>query len=128
MKFYLLPCMIFMHIVDDYYLQGILASMKCRSWWKEHAPDPMYKGDYVMALLMHAFSWSFMVMIPAVAYLLLNGRTFNLAFAGFFIANMMLHAIVDNAKANDKKINLITDQTIHLIQIVATWSFVIGFV
>ena len=27
-----------MHIVDDYYLQGILAKMKQKSWWKEVAP------------------------------------------------------------------------------------------
>ena len=37
--------MVFGHIVDDYYLQGILASMKQKSWWKENAPDKMYEKD-----------------------------------------------------------------------------------
>lgn len=123
MKFYLLLCMIFMHIVDDYYLQGILASMKCRSWWKNNAPDKMYENDYKVALVMHAFSWTFMIMIPIVIYLLMNGKTIEPIFAGWFSANMMAHAFIDDAKANDKKINLCTDQTLHMIQIVVTWLF-----
>ena len=125
MQFYLLLCMIFMHIVDDYYLQGILASMKCRSWWKSNAPEKMYENDYKMALIMHAFSWTYMIMIPAVVYLLMNGKTIEPIFAGWFSTNMIIHAFVDNAKANDKKINLCADQTIHLIQIVVTWLFVL---
>ena len=32
-KIFILLFMIMMHIVDDYYLQGILASMKQKSWW-----------------------------------------------------------------------------------------------
>lgn len=121
MKFYMLLCMVFMHIVDDYYLQGILASMKCRSWWKEHAPEKMYEDDYIIALFMHAFSWTFMIMIPVAVYALTNGEASVVLFAWLFAANMLVHAAVDDAKANDKKINLITDQTIHLIQIAVTW-------
>ena len=56
--------MLFMHIVDDYYLQGILAKMKQRSWWEENAPQEKYKHDYKVALFMHAFSWTFMIMLP----------------------------------------------------------------
>lgn len=56
--------MIFMHIVDDYYLQGWLASAKQKKWWEENAPDKLYENDYAWALLMHAFSWSFMIMLP----------------------------------------------------------------
>ena len=28
--------MIFLHIVDDYYLQGVLAKMKQRKWWEDN--------------------------------------------------------------------------------------------
>ena len=57
--------MCFCHIVDDYYLQGILASMKQKSWWtKQESYEDKYKNDYIVALLMHAFSWSFMILIP----------------------------------------------------------------
>ena len=38
--------MIFCHIVDDYYLQGWLASAKQKSWWETNAPDELYKNDY----------------------------------------------------------------------------------
>ena len=37
------------------------------------------------------------------------------------IANMLTHAVIDHAKANKFQINLIQDQTYHLIQIIATW-------
>lgn len=35
MKLYLLLGMLFLHIVDDYYLQGWLASARQKSWWKK---------------------------------------------------------------------------------------------
>jgi hypothetical protein len=38
-----------------------------------------------------------------------------------YIANMIVHAFVDNLKANKFKINLVVDQSIHIIQIVVTW-------
>ena len=45
----LLLLMIFAHIVDDYYLQGILASMKQKSWWtKQEGYKSLYKNDYKM--------------------------------------------------------------------------------
>ena len=56
--------MIFFHIVDDYYLQGWLASAKQKSYWEQNAPDEMYKKDYIWALIMHSFSWAFMIMLP----------------------------------------------------------------
>ena len=39
-EIFMLLLMIFLHIVDDYYLQGILASMKQRGWWEKNAPRP----------------------------------------------------------------------------------------
>ena len=110
--------MIFLHIVDDYYLQGWLASAKQRDWWKENAPQKLYKYDYIWALLMHAFSWSFMVMLPIAFHL--NFTTSPLLIASFLL-NMFVHAFVDNMKANWKCINLWTDQIIHICQILCIW-------
>lgn len=109
--------MIFCHIVDDYYLQGWLASAKQKKYWQENAPDRLYKNDYKWALIMHSFSWTFMIMLP-IAYTM----KFNVdgLFVGAFIWNMLIHAFVDNAKANEKIINLWTDQTIHIFQIIIT--------
>jgi hypothetical protein len=118
----ILLTMIFLHIVDDYYLQGILAKMKVRNYWKRHYPDRTYKYDYIWALLMHAFSWTFMVMLP-IAYLM----NFNITglFAIAFLLNVLIHAFVDNLKANKQKINLIQDQSIHLLQIILTFAILL---
>lgn len=115
---FILLLMIFLHIVDDYYLQGWLASAKQRDWWKENAPQKLYEYDYIWALLMHSFSWSFMVMLP-VAFQL--DFAVDVSFIVCFLSNMYIHAVTDTSKANLKCINLWTDQLIHLCQIVATW-------
>ena len=47
----LLLGMLFLHIVDDYYLQGFLASAKQKSWWEKNEPNKMYSKDYIIALL-----------------------------------------------------------------------------
>lgn len=111
---FIILLMIFCHIVDDYYLQGWLASAKQKVYWKENAPDRLYRFDYIWALIMHAFSWSFMVMLP-IAF------TMSFSITPFFVyillINMMVHAITDNLKANKKLINLWVDQIVHLGQI-----------
>lgn len=122
MKFILiLLSMAFCHIVDDYYLQGWLASTKQKSWWEKNAPDKLYKNDYIMALFMHSFSWSFMIMIPIIVYSLVSGIGLKEWIVIPYFANMAIHCIVDDLKANKKKINLIQDQITHLIQILVTW-------
>ena len=106
--------MIFLHIVDDYYLQGWLASAKQKQWWKDNAPQELYKYDYIMALFMHAFSWTFMVMlVPSIVC--------STWYPILFIGHMCLHAFIDNEKANRKTINLVTDQFSHLVQIISIW-------
>lgn len=109
--------MIFCHIVDDYYLQGWLASAKQKSYWEQNAPDEMYKRDYIWALIMHSFSWAFMIMLP-VAYVC----DFNIGykFIIIFAFNVAIHAFTDNAKANWKIINLWQDQLVHIGQILLT--------
>lgn len=121
-KIFILFTMIFLHIVDDYYLQGWLASAKQKSWWEKNAPDKLYRHDYVVALFMHSFSWSFMIMLPTTIYLLIVGGTW-LPF--LYISNLVVHMYVDDLKANQHKINLIQDQSIHMIQILITWIFIL---
>lgn len=112
--------MVFFHIVDDYYLQAIspLASMKQRSWWEKHYPQKLYKYDYLVALLMHSMSWAFMVMLPISIY-----RSWDIdgTFILLFIVNTSVHAFVDHMKANWLLINLIIDQSFHMVQILSTF-------
>lgn len=116
--------MLFLHIVDDYYLQGILASMKQKSWWEKNAPDDLYKHDYIVALLEHAFSWTFMIMLPIlIAWLIGIIQVTVVEFAIMFVTNLVLHAFIDNEKANRKTINLIVDQSTHIFQIICTVTY-----
>jgi len=116
--------MLFAHIIDDYYLQGILANMKQKSWWEKNAPDKLYKNDWIMALVEHAVSWSISISIPMIVYafyLKLNMDKFSLFLLVEIIMNTSIHSIVDNDKANLHKINLIQDQLIHIIQLIITY-------
>ena len=122
LKTILLLAMLFCHIVDDYYLQGWLASAKQKSWWKKNAPDKLYKNDYIMALCEHAFSWTFMIMAPIAFYFHFQ---INKIFVILFIFNIFIHGFVDHLKANKKRINLIADQCIHMIQILDTFAILI---
>lgn len=118
-KMFTLLLMIFMHIFDDFYLQGWLATGKQKKWWRNLSEySDLYKYDYIMALLAHSFSWAFMTMLP-IFYM----SRFNLSAIHIlvFTVNIVIHAIVDDLKTNRFRINLIQDQSIHLIQIVATF-------
>ena len=117
-KIFILFFMIFMHIVDDYYLQGWLASAKQKKWWEKNAPQELYKYDYIMALIMHALSWTFMIMLPITISIKF---TFSWFYIIAFIVNATIHGIVDDLKANKGKTNLIQDQSIHISQILITY-------
>lgn len=116
-KMFVVALMVFCHIVDDYRLQGILASMKQKSWWKENAPEGLYDKDYIAALAMHSFSWAFMIMLPIAAYMKFNPPV---DFFIMLLVNALFHGIMDNAKANLRTVNLIQDQIFHIFQIVIT--------
>jgi len=113
--------MIFLHIVDDFYLQkqGALATLKQKSWWEEQ-PDygRQYRYDYKCALIIHSFSWTFMIMLP---YTILCGCEPLNDYIYIFAFNMAIHYMTDDMKANDKLMNLATDQLIHLGQIAITY-------
>lgn len=121
-KVLILFLMLFCHIVDDYYLQGWLASAKQKSWWEKNAPDKLYKNDYLMALVEHAFSWTFMIHFPLIMIMVITSKCIALPlFLVMFVINWVTHIITDNAKANLLKINLVSDQIIHVLQIILTW-------
>lgn len=126
MKIALLIFMIFAHITDDYYLQGWLASAKTKNWWKKNAPDKLYSKDYIMALFCHSLSWSIMIFLPILIYSLYNQIDLNWFYLVLPI-NLIIHAIIDDLKANKFKINLIIDQSIHFIQIFITWLIFVLF-
>lgn len=138
MKAFLLLLMIFLHIVDDFHLQGILAQMKQKSWWIDQinamtfpnydsqeegreAARKQYKHDWIPALIIHSFSWTFMIMLPIAWYM---NFQINLGFILVLMINVKLHALVDHAKANRRVINLVEDQAIHLFQVFMTWLLV----
>ena len=114
-----LVLMLLGHLVADYTLQGWLADGKQKSWWKKICggaiPDK-YKYDYIAALYCHALYWSIFVCAPFYT-------SSNLLPA--IILNTAVHAIVDDLKANQKRINLIQDQLIHLVQILITFAILI---
>lgn len=119
MNIFVLLSMFFCHIIDDFCLQTTwLANGKQRAWWEEKAPAPLYRHDYIAALVIHSFSWSFMTLLPiAIEQRFQVGAAFLIVFA----VNAVIHGVVDNIKANKLKINLITDQTIHAVQIIAAF-------
>ena len=132
-----LVAMIFMHIVDDYYLQGKLAELKQKLWWENqreywesHVPNcnyDKYKYDYIVALICHGFSWSVMVHIPMTVYFYLISELFIASYwlVGSIIAQAIIHSIIDDLKANKFRINLIEDQLLHMIQILCI--FIVAF-
>lgn len=115
----ILVLMLLGHLVADYTLQGWLADGKQKSWWKKVCGGEIpgkYKHDYISALVCHALYLSIFVCAPLYA-------------SGYFllaiILNTGVHAIVDDLKANRRMINLIQDQTIHLVQILITFAVLI---
>ena len=119
---FIILCMIFCHVIADYNLQGWLASAKQKSYWEKNAPDQMYKHDYICALVMHSFSWTFMIMLPLMYAVGFKVNSFLLF---LFISNVLLHAITDDFKANKKVLNLWQDQSIHMYQIIITAALVL---
>lgn len=118
-KSFVLILMIFFHIVDDFYLQGILAQMKQKDWWLKHPQyKNLYKYDYIVALFVHGFSWAFMVMLPIAIFYEFNP---SILFYQALIINAMMHLVIDDSKCNKLYINLITDQLLHMGQIFLTF-------
>ena len=126
---FILLLMVFLHIINDYNLQGWLANAKQKSWWTINAPQDMYRHDYIVALFEHAFSWAFMVQLHVVVYDYFAFNNNNILYSIIAcISNMFIHAYIDNEKANKRTINLVQDQTMHFAQIILTLVLFLLFV
>ena len=112
-----LVLMILGHLIADYPLQGWLAQAKQKSWWEKNAPDAKYKHDYIPALVCHGVMWSIIMFAPIMWVSYETMGWFWLALP----VNIVFHCIVDDLKANKHCINLIQDQLLHVLQIIATW-------
>ena len=123
MAYLILFSMLFLHLIADYNLQGVLAQFKQKRWWKENCPQTQYKNDWMIALVEHSFMWGFLVCLPLLGYM---GVTSGWNEAGWLFSalvgfNTVIHAMVDNEKANKGTFNLIEDQLVHFVQIWASW-------
>ena len=108
--------MLLAHLVADYTLQGWLADGKQKKWWQKcfgGEIPPKYKRDYVVALVCHAAYWSLLVCAPLWS---------SPRLAWLVAVNTVVHAVVDDLKANRKFINLVQDQALHMLQIAVTFA------
>lgn len=113
-----------LHIIDDFCLQShSLCNLKQKEFWEKNYPDEMYETDYITALIMHGFSWSIMIHLPIFAFS--SKPDYLIGFS--ILINAIIHSLVDNLKANKKKINLNTDQAIHLFQLIVIYVLFIVF-
>lgn len=122
---FLFLLMVMLHIIADYLVQTeFIANFKQKKNWENTFKDMnldknnKYKYDYIAILLVHAFSWSFITFFPIV--LICNINIFLVS----VVINTIIHAIVDDLKANKYKINLLIDQSLHLLQIVITLKII----
>lgn len=122
-----------LHLIADYFLQGCLSDLKQRRWWsdqikklyKDYGGSNMscewqyrlvkkYKYDYMAGLFCHALMWSIVTFFPLM-WFCDAWMFFHLIFV-----NWMIHAVVDQGKANIHCFNLVQDQLIHMAQVLAT--------
>lgn len=121
----LLLGMLFLHIIDDFVLQGIcLVNLKQKKTWNKYCENNprlqnLYKNDYLIATSIHALSWSICIILP---WIFMYGSELGWVIFITVIINTAIHAYVDDLKANREKINLKTDQLIHFLQIYLTWA------
>ena len=136
-KIFILIAMILLHIIEDFHLQGILATMKQKSWWeheliKTHKYTEKtwnkYKYDYVISLIVHSLENSIFIVLPIIIDQLIYTFTTNpnnsyfIMWIAYILFNTIVHSYIDDLKCNKLKINLITDQLLHFITII--WLFV----
>ena len=102
-----------LHFFADYTLQGCLAQLKCKSWWQKNYPEELYKNDWFCALYCHAVYWTLVTFAPIIYLWAFSG----VALAILLVTNVFFHAAVDDLKANHRRISLLSDQFLHLLQI-----------
>lgn len=118
--------MIFLHIIDDFNHQGIMAEMKQKKWWVNNPEyKPLYKYDYIVVLILHGFKWSFIIHLPLLVFYILTDNhdlAVGILYLVTLIGNGLIHSYIDDIKANKLKINLVVDQIFHIIQIILLYG------
>ena len=134
---------ILLHLIADFNLQGILADMKQKGWWKKQVKKVFGKGpldtvyppgtdirdhielptwydnDWIAGLICHVFMWSILTFLPLM--LVVPPKFFSY----IVIINAIVHAVVDHLKCNRLgTLNLCQDQLWHIVQVVYTVSLV----
>jgi len=111
--------MLLLHFIADYTLQGCLADLKQRKWWRDKIKSDevwdKYKDDYKIALLSHGMYWSLIVCLPL---LMAGGWVYSVNAA----VHGLVHTGIDDMKANRLSINLKEDQLLHVVQLVLIWT------
>lgn len=119
----MLLTMIFLHVVADFNLQtDDMKKWKQKLWWDNNYPEELYEDDYKMILGIHSFVWAFTIHIPIMAYIIIYDihlDVFSLLWT--VLLNVIAHYIIDDMKANQRKISLIMDQALHYTAVTATW-------
>lgn len=109
--------MIFLHIFADFTLQGLLGQLKQKNWWINNYPQKLYKYDWIMSGILHAFEWAFVIYIPIfIKYKFVLTLPIGISFT----INIIIHFIIDHLKANKQNISLTVDQIYHILQISIT--------
>lgn len=114
---YIFLMMLFLHTLDDFHLQGCLANLKQKSWWAANAPDPMYRHDWIPALMAHCISWTTLTMLPCILFMSVPVWLVIV----LFVFNAAFHFWIDDLKCNRHALNLIEDQLMHLSQLTLTF-------
>ena len=112
--FVLLPLKILLNVIEDFHMQGIMAQMKQKAYWCEY--HGKYTNDWVPVMLLHGVEWATIVSIPCM---LVSWFDVSVWFIVVVVVMGLVHAYVDHLKANKFSINLIQDQAIHMVQLVA---------
>lgn len=118
--YWLFAMMLFCHAIEDFHVQGILANLKQAKWWNKYFEDfEPYNKDYIIALLIHGFEWSFFVHIPLMWFI-----GFTPAVCISLFVNALLHSYIDDLKCNKEVTNLKQDQILHIVQIVISLAII----
>lgn len=72
-KAFIFIAMVLLHILEDFHLQGILANMKQKSWWRSECvklgityDSSKYRHDHVVSLIVHALENSIFITLPLI--------------------------------------------------------------
>ena len=117
--FILFVVMLVLHLLADFTLQGWFANGKHRVWWEQQCAKQgvdfsKYRYDYICALVSHSFFWAAVTFLPMIV---MTNWPYDWLAVVFLTVQVIVHAVVDDLKANKFKLNLVQDQLVHVLQV-----------